>query len=98
MLVKFETVTLTAVAAATEATAKRSARHGEFRCFCGEWFPDRVSLDSHLVQHPTKVDLCDSCKRPLPKGSWEVDEAGTFALVEESVERTRQASKESTST
>ena len=58
-------------------------QRGGFRCFCGEWFPSRIPFDEHLKSHPGKFAVCDCCKRVLPKGSWRVDEDGTFISTAE---------------
>jgi hypothetical protein len=47
-------------------TVAESLQHGGFRCFCGEWFPDRVHFDEHFGSHPDRPAVCDCCKRVLP--------------------------------
>ena len=63
-----------------EVVGQPLLQRGGFRCFCGEWFPERTPFDEHLKSHPGKFVLCDDCKRVLPKGLWKVDENGTFVF------------------
>ncbi len=62
-----------------------------FRCFCGEWFPDRAHFDEHLQTHPGRFAVCGCCKRVLPKGSWTVDGNHNFVSVDEPAEQALQA-------
>ncbi len=68
-------------------------RQGGFMCFCGNWFPRRELFDEHLKQHPDGFVVCDCCKRILPKGSWIVDENGTFVWIQRPIEDVRLESR-----
>ncbi len=77
---------------AVMATAQELAndpRHNGFKCFCGDWFPNRELFDEHLKGHPGTFTVCDDCKRTLPKGAWTVDENGNFVSVLTVVKGTR---------
>ncbi len=69
---------------AVVTTAKELAnnpQHNGFKCFCGDWIPNRELFDEHLKDHPGSFTVCDACKRTLPKGAWTVDENGNFVSV-----------------
>ncbi len=68
---------------------KTDPQHDGFKCFCGDWFPNRELFDEHLKDHPGSFTVCDDCKRILPKGAWTVDESGNFVSVLSAAKGTR---------
>ncbi len=66
-----------------------SSQHDGFKCFCGDWFPNRELFDKHVESHPGTFVVCEDCKRILPKGTWTVDENGNFVSVLSAVKGTR---------